>query len=230
MHVIEHANGAELTTVVATRLAAVTRAAISEAGRARLALAGGSTPMPIYRALAAMALDWPKIELLPGDERWVAHEHKACNLAAIQREFGDVPAIFHALVPPRPGPEPNLKTAHASLASIGDGFDACLLGMGGDGHFASLFPGTANLAQGLDSDNPESVIVVHPDPLPTEAPFARISLTLAAIARCPMLLLAIRGEAKRRVLEQAATGHTPKLPITALLTAVSDRLEIHWSP
>lgn len=225
-----HGDAETLHRVVAGRLAEVAARAIDDHGRARLALAGGSTPMPIYRRLAALPLDWTHISLLPGDERWVAHSDPASNLGAMREAFGDRPADFRPLTPADPGPEPDLATGLASFRTLG-GLDACLLGMGADGHFASLFPGAPELGQGLDPDHPDPLIVVHPRPLPPDAPYPRLSLTLGAILASGELLLVIRGAAKRHLLERAAEpGRDAALPIFELLKRAGDRLEIHWSP
>lgn len=225
-----HPDAETLHRVVAGRLAEIAAQAIDDHGRARLALAGGSTPIPIYRRLAAMPLDWPRVSLLPGDERWVAHADPASNLGAMREAFGHRPAVLRPLTPADPGPEPDLATALASYRALG-GLDACLLGMGADGHFASLFPGAPELRQGLDPDHPEPMIVVHPRPLPADAPYPRLSLTLGAILASGALLLVIRGAAKRDLLERAPEpGRDAALPIAALLRCAGDRLEIHWSP
>jgi len=235
MNLTRHPDAGALEQAVATELADIIRHAIDGHGRARLALAGGSTPMPVYRALARQPLDWLRVSLLPGDERWVAHDHEACNFTAMRAAFGTRPADFRPLTPARPGPEPDLAAARESLAAIdgqlGGQFDACLLGMGADGHFASLFPGAAELETALDPEHPDPLVVVHPDPLPPEAPFARISLTLSAILSSSSLIMAIRGEAKLNTLEQAqASGDARRFPVCALLAQAGDRLKIHWSP
>jgi len=230
MNRIDHSDAEALHRAVAERLASVAALAIRDHGRARLALAGGSTPMPIYRLLSTMPLDWPQVSLLPGDERWVADSDPASNLGAMREAFGDRPVDFRPLTPAETGPQPSLDTALASYRALG-GLDACLLGMGTDGHFASLFPRAAELRQGLDPDHPQPLIVVHPRPLPPDAPYPRISLTLGAILASDVLLLAIRGAAKRDVLEKAAgAGSDAALPISELLKRAGDRLEIHWSP
>lgn len=230
MNLIRHPGAETMNRTVADRLAAIAAAAIAAHGRARLALAGGSTPMPIYRLLAGMPLDWPRISLLPGDERWVAHANPASNFGTMRDAFGKAPADFHALTPEQPGAEPDLATALAAWRALG-GLDACLLGMGADGHFASLFPRAPELADALDPGRPEPLTLVHPRPLPPDAPYPRISLTLSAILASEVLLLVIRGAAKREVLEcAAAAGNDPALPIAVLLAHAGARLEIHWSP
>lgn len=231
MQLTRHPDSSTLEQTVSAALADTIGQAIKRSGRARLALAGGSTPMPIYTRLAKEPLDWLRVSLLPGDERWVAHGHEACNFSAMRAAFGTRPADFRPLTPERPGPEPDLATARASLAAMDGGFDACLLGMGGDGHFASLFPGAAELESALDPAQTDPLAVIHPDPLPPEAPFARISLTLSAILSAPVLILAIRGQAKQDTLEQArASGDKRRFPICALLEQAGDSLQIHWSP
>jgi 6-phosphogluconolactonase len=103
--------------------------------------------------------------------------------------------------------------------------------MGLDAHTASLFPGAAQLADGLDPANPLDALRVDPDPLPTEAPFARISLTAARLLRAHALHLAITGNDKRAVLARArADRDAMSRPIAALLHAPSAAMHIHWSP
>ena len=231
MQMIEHPDFDSLSTTVAETLARACTDAIESRGNAVLALAGGSTPMPVYRRLAGTELDWSRIDLLPGDERWVAHDHVACNLRAMRDAFSDVKANFHALTPEHPDATPGTAVAETTLAELGGPFDACVLGMGSDGHFASLFPGSVGLAEALDPAGTAQVVVVQPSPLPADAPFARISLTLSRIAASRRLLLLIRGEDKRKVLQNAISSADPqRFPISALLRHSGDALEIHWSP
>lgn len=227
---IEYPDFAALCEALAPRLARAARAGLDERGAASLALAGGSTPFPLYRRLADEALDWSRATLLPGDERWVAADHAASNLRAIRAAFDLVHPRFGALVPEVPGPEPSLATARATLAEIPTPFDACVLGMGGDGHFASLFPGAPELASALDPGDSEPLVLVTPDPLPDDAPFARVSLTLSAIAASRYLVLVLSGADKREVLEAARGSDPRRYPVAALLAQHGLPLEIHWSP
>ena len=127
----------------------------------------------------------------------------------------------------------SLAQARALLALNAQPFDFVLLGMGADGHFASLFPGAANLAEGLAPDSGFDAIATLPDPLPPEAPFSRISLTLPRLLHAREVHLVVTGEDKRRVLRQAQQqddgGATP-FPVAALLHARDHRIHIHWSP
>ena len=227
-----HPDAAALAEAVAKVLAEAIRSGVAQRGEAVLALAGGRTPFPVYRRLAEYALDWPRVTLLATDERWVDHDHPACNMREIRAAFAAATGVrVLSLTPVEQGPDASARHAEAALASVSGPFDAVLLGMGGDGHFASLFPGSAELRAGLDPANPAAALVVHPEPLPPEAPYARISLTASRLLRTHRLLLAATGAAKRAVLGQAKLRSEPDaLPISTLLHDDSAQLEIHWSP
>ncbi|HMB39710.1 MAG TPA: 6-phosphogluconolactonase [Wenzhouxiangellaceae bacterium] len=231
MQMIEHPDFDSLSTTVARTLARTCAEAIETRHTATLALAGGSTPIPVYRRLADIELDWSRIVLLPGDDRWVAHDHPACNLRAMREAFSGVETNFRALTPAQPEGAPDTAAAQATLAELDGPFDACVLGMGTDGHFASLFPDSDGLTEALDPACKAQAVVVHPSPMPPDAPFARISLTLSRIAESRRLLLLIRGEDKRKVLQEARSSADPQRhPIAALLQHAGNALEIHWSP
>lgn len=199
---------------------------------ASLVLAGGGTPMPIYEQLATSPLDWANIQIIASDERWVAPDHAASNQQQLLQRFAPTGARLLPLVPEQAGSQPGIETAMQALACVDGAFDACLLGMGGDGHFASLFPGATQLISALDPDSDQAVTTLLPDPLPAEAPFARVSLTLSRLLNSDTLLLVITGSGKRAVLERAmqADADPEQLPVAALLRAAGDRLQIHWSP
>jgi 6-phosphogluconolactonase len=199
---------------------------------ATLVLAGGGTPMPIYASLAAADLDWQRVVAIPSDERWVAGSDEASNHLQMSRQFEQAAVRLERLVPEQPGPEPDASHARQILSSLPRPFDLVLLGMGGDGHFASLFPKTPELAAGLDPRGDDDALVVTPDPLPPQAPYARITLTLSALLDSHRLMLVITGDDKREVLERAGRpdADPDELPIAALIRAAGERLEIHWSP
>jgi 6-phosphogluconolactonase len=221
-----------LAVAIAAALAKATRTALAERGLAVLALAGGRTPLPAYRKLAQSTLDWSRVVVLPTDERWVGHDHPARNDRELQAAFGAAGgARVLPLVPIAPGPLASAAFAESALATLAGPFDAVLLGMGADGHFASLFPGATELMTGLDPGGAVDALAVHPDPLPPEAPYARVSLGAARLVRTRKLLLAVTGAAKRAVLEDAMAGRDAmSLPIAAVLHDPAARLEIHWSP
>jgi len=158
---------------------------------------GGSTPFPILARLAAMPLDWRRVTVWPGDDREVPEDHPASNTGRIRALFEPAGAEVVALSVMEQVP-------HFALA---------WLGMGADGHVASLFPSSDPCA-----DDPLKVRRLTPDPLPPEAPFDRITLTIPALLDADELLFVIRGAEKRALFEAAMSGEND-LPVARLLGA-----------
>lgn len=167
------------------------------AGSIAITVPGGSTPFPILARLADSAIDWTRVEVWPGDDRIVAEDHPASNIgrirAALEPLGARVVALEEGAIPP-----------HFALA---------WLGMGGDGHIASLFPNIDPRA-----DDPRPVRRLVPDPLPPEAPFARLSLTIPALLNSDAVVFVIRGDDKRALFEAAVAG-MHDLPVARLLRA-----------
>lgn len=173
-------------------------AALDDArGAIAITIPGGSTPFPILAELAALGLDWGRIAVWPGDDRIVLEDHPGSNVGRIRAALEPLGARVMAL-------EEGLTPPHFALA---------WLGMGTDGHIASLFPNTNPQA-----DTAERLIRLTPDPLPPEAPFARLSLTIPAFLNSDALVFVIRGAEKRALFEAALTGRHD-LPVTRLLDA-----------
>lgn len=171
--------------------------ALAAAPRAiAITIPGGSTPFPIL-ALLDSQIDWSRIEVWPGDDRIVAEDHPASNVGRIRAALEPLGATVVAL---SAGAQP----PHFALA---------WLGMGEDGHIASLFPNTDPQV-----DEPVPVRRLTPDPLPPEAPFDRLSLTIPALLESDALIFVIRGEAKRALFEAAQRGEND-LPVARLLRA-----------
>ena len=236
----DHTSSDALVAHLVDALIDASHHATREHRSAWLALAGGRTPLPIYAALAK-ALPSASLTVIPTDERCVPDTHPASNAAALRAAFsGNAGIVVNPLTREDGDTQASLKQTLAMLALNQQPFDAVLLGMGADGHFASLFPGADNLAEGLALDSQTDAIATLPDPLPPEAPFARISLTLPRLLRASALHLVVTGDDKRRVLRQAqhqdAAGARPvgKYPVAALLHAHDPYLQapvqIHWSP
>ena len=227
----DHADVAALVAHVTDVFVDACRIAIHARGQAWLALAGGRTPLPVYAQLAAANLGGV-VSAIPTDERCVPHDHPACNLRALREAFAaDANIVPNALTREDGDVDASLAQSRALLAVNPQPFDAVLLGMGADGHFASLFPGAENLAEGLATASGIDAIATLPDPLPPEAPFPRITLGLARLLRARSLHLIVTGARKREVLRAAQSAYAPlRAPISALLHAPDAVVHVHWSP
>lgn len=191
---IEGADPAEIADWIGGRLA---RHLSSGQGPVAITVPGGSTPFPIFAELTKQPLEWPRVQVWPGDDRIVPEDHAASNTGKIRSLFEPLGAHVIRLQDARAVP-------HFALA---------WLGMGGDGHIASLFPNTDPRA-----DDPQAIRHLTPDPLPPEAPFERITLTIPALLKSDELMFVIRGDDKRAVFEAAMRGDTD-LPVARLLAA-----------
>lgn len=165
-------------------------------GPIAITVPGGSTPFPILECLTEMPLEWRRVTVWPGDDREVPEDHPASNTGRIRALLEPAGAEVVALTVMEQVP-------HFALA---------WLGMGADGHVASLFPSTDPRA-----DDPLRIRMITPDPLPPEAPFDRISLTIPALLDSDELMFVIR-EDRRALFEAAARGEND-LPVARLLRA-----------
>jgi 6-phosphogluconolactonase len=170
--------------------------------RAAICVPGGSTPFPIFEELVKRDLDFARIDVWPGDDRIVPEDHAASNTGKIRALFEPAGAAVIAL-------EEAASPPHFAL---------CWMGMGADGHIASLFPNTDPQV-----DDRQTVRRLTPDPLPPEAPFDRITLTIPALTNSDALMFVIRGDDKRAVLEAAVKGEHD-LPIARLLGAATQKV------
>ncbi len=197
-------------------------------GEASVVVSGGSTPVDFLRGLATRPLDWEHVHVLPSDERWVGTDHDDSNESMIRRTLLNGPAAdakLHGLYSADMTVDERCEDVGKSFKTLPFPFAFVLLGMGADGHFASLFPDAENLAAGLDPENTSLCIAVRT----AASPHARISLTLSALARSDEIVLMIFGEEKWRTLEKAkADGES--LPVSRLLRQKRAPVSIFWAP
>jgi 6-phosphogluconolactonase len=221
-----------LTAAVAARLRDACGEALRARGRATLALAGGKTPFPIYRALAEAPLDWPNVVVMPGDDRCVALTHPASNVGALREAFAAARGlVVEPLTAAYGDPSLSLHVARDALAAHRDDFDAVVLGMGEDAHTASLFPGAVGLHAAMAPDADHDAFLIVPEPMPPEAPFPRVTLGLARLLRAREIHLIVAGARKREVLRAAQTAYDPlRMPVSAVLHATDAVVHVHWSP
>lgn len=249
----EHADRASWARTLAQQLEAELRRGLESTGRAALVACGGSTPAPIYAALARAELDWRRIAVLPSDERWVPATSPHSNAALLARNFGATGARVVSLHTRDADPF-DAATELCTRAADALPFDAALLGMGPDGHTLSWFAGArgldaamrgadaADTASGAaDATNAALVAAVHAGESPVAAPVPlRVTLTFAALMQTRRIFIAITGSEKRvvalRALKQSAAEGSARaeraqtaLPIFALLCQRRVPVELHWA-
>lgn len=209
-------------------LAEEMRSAIADAhaqrGTALLALSGGSSPFPIYRTLAREDLGWDEVSIIPVDERLVPESDALSNTAKLREVFEPAGARVLGLFPDPdidPLPQPALEVVDLPA-------DLLWLGMGGDGHFASVFPGP-DFDRAFSTH--EDSLFVTPDPLPPEAPVGRITISPAAIAASRRLVLVISGDEKRAVFDRALSeGTASGLPIGRFIERAQPVMTVYVGP
>ncbi|MFL2530172.1 MAG: 6-phosphogluconolactonase [Porticoccaceae bacterium] len=202
--------------------------AIATQGKASLILSGGRTPMGFFHQLSQQALDWSKVTVTLADERWVDNDHQDSNEKLVRENLLINEAHCAQFLSLKNSAQTAVEgeaALEAELAEYGQ-FTVVILGMGDDGHTASLFPGATALAAGLDLDSGRSCIVV----MPTAAPHERISMTLPRLLNTERLIIHISGENKQRVLDQAQAGSSvEELPIRSVLQQTQVPVTVYWA-
>ena len=206
---------------VAAELASQLADALKSAGRATLIVAGGSTPLPVYRALSLADIDWNEVTVIPSDERCVPERSSRSNLGMIRlnllQENATLAQAFPLFEEGRDGDNSELvcKALEPLLPAA-----ACLLGMGEDLHTASLFPKSAELQMAMSDHAPPMLPVIAPS-----TGERRMTLSLRALASSKFVDIAILGKAKYEALERASAGMDPlDAPIAALL----EQARVHY--
>ena len=212
----------------AERLVAALNRRIEAQQKASIVVSGGSTPHDCLAKLAGMDVDWASVHVALSDERYVSATHDDSNERMVRETLLVGQAAEASLLPMyKEGVDVSDRAVEidADIRSLPFPFSAVLLGMGTDGHFASLFPDTEGLEQGLDPDS--GVLCM---PVSTVAsPHPRLSLTMAALSRTDEIVLLIFGEEKREVLNKALESDGPS-PIARLLRQNRAPIHVIWAP
>ena len=208
-------------------------AAVAARGRASIVLSGGSTPAALYDTLAGMSAPWDRVTACPSDERWVAENDPLSNARMIRQHLIRDRAAhvrYVSLKTAEAEPELAEPAVDAAVRAIARPFDLLMLGMGEDGHTASLFPKAQGLSAGLDLNDPALARAVRPASSDPKAP-PRISLTLRALLDSRLIILLIEGEKKRAVYQQAMAGSDiPEMPVRAILRQDKTPVQVWWAP
>lgn len=215
-----------LYDAAASMLISALSAGVAKHGASGFAATGGTTPAPVYDRMAEMAAPWDRITVTLTDERFVPPSHPGSNESLVRRHLlvgQAAKAQFAPLYFDGADPEACAREAQAGVAAALP-FGAVLLGVGTDGHFASLFPGSPILAEGLDPATERLVLAApagHPAP-----DIPRLSLTLAALTRTDLIVLLVTGAAKRQLLEDPVD---PTLPVASILKQDRATVRILWA-
>jgi 6-phosphogluconolactonase len=220
----------ELADAVAGDVGFIVESAIEARNASLIAVSGGKTAPAIFPKVAAQKLQWKRVTIIPTDERLVPMDSDLSNVREIARAFLSLGARVVPIAAEIADYRLAGNSADARLQDLSWPPDLVWLGMGADGHTASIFPGP-DFQAALDAPKARRAIGVMPDPLPVEAPVARVTLTRSAILSARTILITITGQAKRELLEQAiADGQSSKLPIGRVLAEVEQPIDIHWCP
>jgi 6-phosphogluconolactonase len=228
----EFANPREMFDTIADEIVARLATGVDEQGQASFVASGGTTPGTLYDLLSRRDAPWPQSSVTLSDERWVEPSSDRSNEKLVRTRLLVDKAASATLVPFKT-PQPHAGEAegevHAALAAMPLPFDVTLLGMGSDGHTASLIPGAKGLERALDTRDPMLARAVHPPQL-TEMG-ERITLTLRAILNSRLIVVLIKGDDKLAAYRDVMAGSDILAkPIRAVLQQSEVPVSVFWSP
>jgi len=219
----------DLDNALANNVAELLSIALRKKGKASLAVSGGSTPKGFFNALSNKDIDWQNVTITLADERWVEFGSEASNTRLVHENLlknkASVANFFHL----KQEGELNQDTlvqlntdAKAGLLPL----DVLILGMGEDGHTASLFPCSEQISAALALDNSTALMKV----VPQTAPHDRITFTYAHLAQSESVILHVCGQGKKDVLEKAlASNNQKEMPIRAFLQNPDINTQVYWA-
>lgn len=203
-----------LAAMVATQLAE----AVQQRGVASLVVSGGKSPIPFFAALRMLPLDWSRVWITLADERWVEPDSADSNERLLREHLLRDAAAAARFVPLKSAfasADDGLAASSAALADIPRPFDVVVLGMGEDGHTASLFPGASGLVAALAPGDPAGLLAAI---TPLTAAHRRITMRLATLLDSRCIHLPLGGDTKLAVYRRALAENDPlQWPIAAVL-------------
>ncbi|NOQ46877.1 MAG: 6-phosphogluconolactonase [Desulfobulbaceae bacterium] len=219
-----------LTIELADQIGELLTRGIQHNGRASLAVSGGSTPVELFEKLSGLDIPWQKVVITLVDERWVEPTAADSNEHLVRNHLLQNRAAEATFI----GMKNSAATAGAGeaecaqqLQQVAKPFDVLILGMGSDGHTASLFPGAEKLAGATDLNSGKTCMGIAP----LTAPHERMTLTLPAILDSRQIYLHITGQEKNDVLQTAmAEGPANEMPIRFILRQQTTPVNVFWAP
>ena len=222
-----HAPGREaLAKRLADTVSRDLQAAVDETGNATLVVSGGSTPAPLFAELSCKSIDWSRISVTLADERWVAADHADSNERMVRHQLlvnEANAARFVSLYRAAEASASILAEIESSLTQLTNPFSVVLLGMGEDGHTASLFPDAPEIEAAMQLDTDNNVMFMHPPSVSQ----TRITFTRRRLLAARHLYLHITGSSKLTLLDAALSDG--KLPIAGIAREATDYMQLYWA-
>ncbi len=224
------ANMADLAQELASDVAQTLTRAIDARGGASLIVSGGRTPLQFFERLRVQPIEWRRVCIALADERWVDPGDPGSNERMVREALlkdRAAEARFAGLKNAAPSPDLGAVSAWETFARIPRPFDVTMLGMGDDGHTASLFPGSPNLSIALAAAAAAGCVGMRAP----SAPHPRLSLNLSALLDSRRILILIEGDGKLRTFEAAGgSGPVEEMPVRAVLRQSRVPVEVVWAP
>jgi 6-phosphogluconolactonase len=219
----------QLDLALADKISGILQQAISQKGKASIAVSGGSTPKGFFKVLSNKDIDWDKVTITLADERWVDINSDDSNTRLVHKNLLQNKAAAAKFFHLKQGEDlcdETLADLNIAANSTLLPLDVLILGMGEDGHTASLFPCSAQIKQALDINNDNALMKVEP----TTAPHQRITFSFASLSQSKNTFLHLCGDNKKQVLAKALNGDDVfDMPIRKFLQADNIDTQVYWA-
>ncbi|PCJ50025.1 MAG: 6-phosphogluconolactonase [Gammaproteobacteria bacterium] len=227
-------NRDELYQAVTARVAVLLKDAVDNNAKAGFIVPGGTTPAPIFERLSTLPLAWDKISVSASDERWIDVDSESSNEYLIKHSLlinKAEAATYVGLKNDADTATAGQKKTERNLKNLALPATVTLLGMGPDGHVASLFPGCPQIDDALDLNQKKTCIAIDARGCTVAGEYTeRMSLTLSALINSDLIILLITGQEKLDVINQAIREKmNSSLPVAKILSQGKTPVEVYWA-